>query len=122
MAAVLGSWKEIAQYLGKGVRTVQRWEHELQLPVHRPEAANKGVVIAFPGELDKWARRHAGNGAARHDGRGRREELDRMCQYSSLLIERTQLLRKNLERLQAECERACTSALRRNKVNNHTQL
>ena len=25
MASILTSWKEIGQYLGKGVRTVQRW-------------------------------------------------------------------------------------------------
>lgn len=31
----LNSWKEIATFLGRGVRTVQRWERELQLPVHR---------------------------------------------------------------------------------------
>jgi hypothetical protein len=31
----LDSWKEIASYLGRGVRTVQRWECEEGLPVHR---------------------------------------------------------------------------------------
>ena len=31
----LDSWKEIAAYLGRGVRTVQRWEREEGLPVHR---------------------------------------------------------------------------------------
>jgi len=51
---VLGSWKEIAAYLGKGVRTVQRWENELGLPVRRPNGATKGVVYASPDELDRW--------------------------------------------------------------------
>src|SRR5215470_4744221 len=55
---VLSSWKEIANYFGKGVRTVQRWESELGLPVHRPVAANKGIVMAFPSELDHWAKRN----------------------------------------------------------------
>lgn len=33
---LLSGWKEIANYLGKGVRTVQRYEYELLLPVvHR---------------------------------------------------------------------------------------
>jgi hypothetical protein len=45
-ARFLGSWKEIAAYLGKGVRTVQRWEQEVGLPVSRPEKAHKGVVLA----------------------------------------------------------------------------
>ena len=30
---ILNSWKEIASYLGKGVRTVQRQESELKLPI-----------------------------------------------------------------------------------------
>ena len=60
MQVVLGSWKEIANYLGKGVRTVQRWERCSGLPVHRPSGSSKGVVLAFPAELDKWARRQDG--------------------------------------------------------------
>ncbi len=55
MASALTSWKEIAQHLGKGVRTVQRWEHE-GLPVRRPRAGQKGRVLAFPEEIDKWVR------------------------------------------------------------------
>jgi hypothetical protein len=51
---VLGSWKEIAAYLGKGVRTVQRWENDLGLPVRRPNGTTKGVVYASPDELDRW--------------------------------------------------------------------
>ena len=32
----LNGWKEIANHLGKAVRTAQRWEQDLDLPV-RPE-------------------------------------------------------------------------------------
>lgn len=45
---VLTSWKDIAAFLGKGVRTVQRWERELRMPVHRPSTGENGVVIAYP--------------------------------------------------------------------------
>ena len=38
----LNTWKEIATYMGRGVRTVQRWERELGLPVRRPRE-NPGV-------------------------------------------------------------------------------
>jgi hypothetical protein len=38
MATAFTSWKEIAKYLGKGVRTAQRWEHEAGLPIRRPMA------------------------------------------------------------------------------------
>jgi hypothetical protein len=52
----LTSWKEIATYLGKGVRTVQRWEQELGLPVRRPASLEKGMVFATPQDLDLWLR------------------------------------------------------------------
>ena len=55
-SGVLNSWKEIAAYVGRGVRTVQRWESELQLPVHRPRGKNRSAVVAFPKELDRWLR------------------------------------------------------------------
>jgi Tol biopolymer transport system component len=50
----LDSWKEIAAYLGRGVRTVQRWEREEGLPVHRLAHAERGSVFADPAELTEW--------------------------------------------------------------------
>jgi len=50
----LNSWKEIAQYLDRGVRTVQRWEHELNLPVRRPWGKRRSVVLALRHEIDAW--------------------------------------------------------------------
>src|SRR4029077_5307777 len=50
----LDSWKEIAAYLDRGVTTVQRWEQEEGLPVHRLPHAKKGSVFAFKPELDSW--------------------------------------------------------------------
>jgi hypothetical protein len=51
----LTSWKEIAAYLGRDVRTVMRWEKERGLPVHRGPG-RKGIVFATPAELDAWTR------------------------------------------------------------------
>ena len=51
---ILNSWKEIANYLGRGVRTVQRWERDLGLPVHRPKGKDRSAVLAFPEELNAW--------------------------------------------------------------------
>ena len=51
---VLNSWKEISAYLGRGVRTVQRWEHDLGLPVHRPKGRDRSAVLAIPVELNAW--------------------------------------------------------------------
>jgi len=50
----LDSWKEIAAYLGKSVRTVQRWEEQEGLPVRRLPHADRASVFAFPQELDAW--------------------------------------------------------------------
>ena len=53
--AVLSCWKDIASYLGKGVRTVQRWEQELSMPVRRPNGGGlKGPVTARKADLDQW--------------------------------------------------------------------
>src|ERR1700742_836086 len=51
---VLNSWKEVAVYLGRGVRTVQRWERDLNMPVRRPRGTLRSAVIAFKQELDDW--------------------------------------------------------------------
>ena len=51
---VLSGWKEIATYLGKGVRTVQRYEGEFRLPVRRPAGKARGSVVATKFELDAW--------------------------------------------------------------------
>jgi predicted DNA-binding transcriptional regulator AlpA len=52
---ILTSWKEIAKYLGKGVRTAQRWESQLGLPVRRPiGASQKSAVLLHRDELDVW--------------------------------------------------------------------
>ena len=50
----LDSWKEIARYLKRGARTVQRWEREEGLPVHRLRHDKLGSVYAYPEELDAW--------------------------------------------------------------------
>jgi len=50
----LDSWKEIAAYLRRGARTVQRWEREAALPVHRLHHHKLGSVYAYKAELDAW--------------------------------------------------------------------
>ena len=50
----LDSWKEIAAYLRRGIRTVQRWEREEGLPVHRLQHEKLGSVYAYRQDLDAW--------------------------------------------------------------------
>ena|SRR5215469_9379737 len=51
---VLHSWKDIANYAGRGVRTIQRYETELGFPVHRPDGRSRSAVLAFSDEVDEW--------------------------------------------------------------------
>src|SRR5262245_65378592 len=51
----LDSWKEIASYLKRSVRTVHRWEKEEGLPVHRQLHKDLGSVFAYKRELDAWS-------------------------------------------------------------------
>jgi TolB-like protein len=50
----LDSWKAIARYLGRSVRTVRRWEADEGLPVHRHMHRSLASVYAFKSELDTW--------------------------------------------------------------------
>ena len=53
----LNGWKDIAAYLGKSVRSVQRWERELGLPVHRINTPDGGqIIFATRIEIDDWKR------------------------------------------------------------------
>ena len=53
-ADTLEGWKSIAAYLGRDIRTVQRWELNEQLPVHRLGHRRQGTTYAFRSELDAW--------------------------------------------------------------------
>jgi Tol biopolymer transport system component len=50
----LESWKEIAAYLKRDVRTVIRWEKSEGLPIHRQMHQARGSVFAYPSELEAW--------------------------------------------------------------------
>lgn len=99
MNPVLSSWKEIAQFLGKGVRTAQRWERELGLPVHRPEQSNRYVVLADPGELLHWMK-------ARGSQHGAPHSLERP---GTDPITRTQALGEQLSRQMNSVQKQATS-------------
>jgi len=53
----LESWGEIATYLRRDIRTVQRWEHDYGLPVRRLVIGKMGQVYAYRSELDAWVRK-----------------------------------------------------------------
>ncbi|MEK7405913.1 MAG: hypothetical protein AAB225_12465 [Acidobacteriota bacterium] len=59
----LDSWKEIAAYLRREIRTVQRWASGRRLPVHRLPGGDKPRVYALKTELDRWLRSGAAESA-----------------------------------------------------------
>jgi TolB-like protein len=50
----LDSWKEIAVFLRRDVRTVQRWEKKEGLPVYRHLHDKLGSIYAYRNELAAW--------------------------------------------------------------------
>jgi tetratricopeptide (TPR) repeat protein len=54
---LLDSWKEIAAYLRREVRTVQLWEKNEGLPIHRHFHKRLGSVYALRSEINSWLHR-----------------------------------------------------------------
>jgi tetratricopeptide (TPR) repeat protein len=54
---LLDSWKEIATYLRRDVRTVQLWEKHEGLPVRRHLHKYRSTVFALRSEIDQWSLR-----------------------------------------------------------------
>jgi hypothetical protein len=110
---VLNSWKEIANYLGRGVRTVQRWERELGLPVRRPRGKDRSAVMAIQQELDDWLLQSSNNKKALHpdfNPMGRAQ----LQKNTGILLARTDELLSRSRRLwlQVNHMRQLTSVLR----------
>src|SRR5271157_5377865 len=84
----LDSWKEIAGYLKRDVRTMQRWERDFALPVQRLPGGPKAGVFAMRAELDRWLESNPesrGGHAARPAPR-RRRILWTVCGACALLL------------------------------------
>jgi TolB-like protein len=64
----LDSWKEIASYLRRDVRTVQRWEKKEGLPVYRHLHDKLGSIYAYRNELTEWFTTRQQSGATLASG------------------------------------------------------
>lgn len=89
-AEVLNSWKEIAAYMGRGVRTVQRWEQELGLPVRRPRGKERSAVIALKPDLDRWLHKVPQGSPA--EGESHTQQHERLHANTDLLARRIQMM------------------------------
>lgn len=93
----LNSWKEIAVYLDRGIRTVQRWELELDLPVHRIGKGPRSPVHAFPSELQAWLLRVSADHAIAPRGRHQHSfHPDGAVAISRVLVRRSAALAKQM--------------------------
>jgi phage terminase Nu1 subunit (DNA packaging protein) len=103
---VLDSWKEIAAFLRRGVRTVQRWETTEGLPVRRHGHMKRGSVYAMRSEVALWIRTRQFGTNAQNNGknlRGCDQLRGHIAQQRALMGElRLQLARVMATRTQLE--------------------
>lgn len=93
MQSVLTSWKSIALYVDKGVRTVQRWEQQFEFPVRRPMGKGHRAVLAVPEEIDAWIL---------SQDPVKRSELEQLRAEVARLQAEVERLKAEIERLKAE--------------------
>ena len=99
---VFRGWKSIAHYLGIGVRTAQRYERGMGLPIRRPCGHPAGSVVAVKADLDSWVQSSPiGREPLDASQRARREqlsaELAKRLQERAHLHDEMMALRKELK-------------------------
>jgi tetratricopeptide (TPR) repeat protein len=83
----LDSWKEIATYLRREVRTVQLWEKNEGLPIHRHFHKRLGSVYALRSEIDVWLEQVSRAHPFRRSTRGAQSEAGNQILICSLPLE-----------------------------------
>lgn len=105
---ILNSWKEISNYIGRGVRTVQRWEELYGLPVHRAAGRDRSAVYALSDEVDAWLRMgkmHEASKSEREVTPFAAKEYRQLVERTHTLIGRLRLLRQNSLELRQNIKR-----------------
>jgi hypothetical protein len=101
---ILSGWKEISKHIERGVRTAQRWESLLGMPVHRPALKNRSAVVAFSDELEGWLSRTSPETRdaclAVIDKEGKNENLLRVLDDMSTLVRQNRQLICHMQVLQ----------------------
>lgn len=114
---VLHGWKQIAQYLGCGIRTAQRWEAQCGLPVTRPRNHLRSPVLAQSEALDSWAGGASAGVIEQWQARWAQieREIELLKQQVETLVAGTEPL-ADMTRSTAERERGHASAGRQRSV------
>lgn len=87
-APQLNGWKEIAAHLGKSVRSVQRWEMTLGLPVHRIRTPDGVIIYADAAEIEAWKRGLDAPRVLAEDGNGLADPANLEASLPADVIER----------------------------------
>ena len=95
--SLLTSWKEIATYMGRSVRSVQRLE-KFGLPVRRLSSSSKSSVMADSRDIDLWL------GGARAHGFANPQSCEQIFLRGSLAeaIKMSRVLRTEMALLREE--------------------
>jgi phage terminase Nu1 subunit (DNA packaging protein) len=99
---VLNSWKEISQYMGRSVRTLQRWER-FGLPVHRPSGKDRSSVYALPHELNRWLEKGK---PQEPPGQEFQDRLRAITDHARDVVGSVEVLRKNAATLQSSMSKS----------------
>jgi hypothetical protein len=108
---ILNGWKEISDHIERGVRTAQRWEALLGMPVHRPALKDRSAVVAFSDELDHWISRLS-------DGENQellarvKNNANRLAWHTKEVASQTKALQKQVRRSLGTSFRKGTSSTR----------
>ncbi len=111
---ILNGWKQISNHIERGVRTAQRWEALLGMPVHRPALKDRSAVVAFSDELESWLSRTstqvrnecvATDGLAMNVNDDKNERLLRALDNLSTAVRQSCDLLSQMQRLQAQLRR-----------------
>jgi hypothetical protein len=112
---ILNGWKQISNHLDRGVRTAQRWEALLGMPVHRPALKDRSAVVAFSDELESWLSRTptevrnecvATDSRAANGNNDRNEILLRALDNLSTVVRQSCDLLSQMQALQAQIRRS----------------
>ena len=103
---LLNSWKEIATYLSRGVRTVQRWE-KFGLPVRRLSPGSRVAVMASTRDIDRWLE------SARVHGFNVPQNAEHLLSRGALLdsVQQLRSLRKAVATLREDGRHALTQLM-----------
>ena len=101
---ILNGWKEISKHIERGVRTAQRWEATLGMPVHRPALKDRSAVVAFTDELERWISRTLpatldANSEGTNEALARlHENMNTLARHTAQLEAQTMALQEQLRR------------------------